>query len=227
MPPDPIDDDRGPELGAGESHTFSRTRQDLADWRAGDARAFEALWQRYHPALEILIAGRIRHRVQPTLRAKLDAEDVLQDVAMTVFGKLSEFEYRGPGSVMAWMAMIAERTINDWIDYWRAGKRHPRVESPMARTGTAGTTNLPLPDFARGPATDATVRERRRRLAAAMATLPEREHLIVLWRFFGGAPWSEIADELGGASPDAVRKECYLRAVPALGAALKQIHETA
>ena len=213
------------DLGAPASAEFTRTRGDLARWRAGDVSAFEDLWRRYHPALEILVAGRIRSGIQPALRARLDADDVLQEVAVTVFGKLGEFDYRGPGSVLAWMSVIAKRTVSDWLDYWRAGKRHPRVELPSAWTGmgTRGTTHgsgLFLADVTKGPATELAARERRLRLAAAMADLSEREHLIVLWRFFGGAAWTEIAAELGASSADAVRKECYLRVFPALAIAL-------
>jgi RNA polymerase sigma factor (sigma-70 family) len=199
---------------------FSRTQRDLVAWKAGDERAFDSLWRRYRPALEVLIAGRIRASVQPALRARLDADDVLQDVALTVFGKLDAFEYRGPGSVLAWMTKIAEHTIGDWIDHWSAGKRHPRVELPASWTDPSGTRHAALAALTGGPVTDASQRERRRRLAAAMATLSERDHRIVLWRFFGGASWTEIAAEVGATSAEAVRKECYLKVFPALAAAL-------
>jgi RNA polymerase sigma factor (sigma-70 family) len=212
------------DSAAPASAEFTRTREDLARWRGGDAGAFEQLWRRYRPALEMLVGGRIRSRLEPALRARLDADDVLQDVAVTVFGKLRDFEYRGAGSLLAWMSTIATHTVNDWLDYWRAGKRHPRVELPRLPTGSGtATTSLSLaiavPDAA-GHATELAARERRQRLAAAMAELPERDHLIVLWRFFGGAPWTEIAAELGAASPDAVRKECFTRVFPVLAAAL-------
>ena len=146
---------------------------------------------------------------------------------VAVFAKLNTFEYRGPGSVLAWMSKIAERTVNDWLDYWRAGKRHPRFELPIAMdnttdagTGQTSPAGAGLADPAHGPATNLATRERRRRLAAAMATLSEREHLMLMWRFFGGAAWHEIATELGAKSADAVRKECYAKAFPALAAAL-------
>ena len=143
-------------------------------------------------------------------------------IAVTIFGKLHEFEYRGPGSVLAWMSKIAERAVGDWVDYWRAGKRHPRIEIPASSRGETGTTNhfARVAATANGQATDLTFREQRQRLAAVLATLPEREHLIVFWRFFGGAPWDEIANELAAPSADAVRKECYLKVFPLLAAAL-------
>ncbi len=211
-------------LGTPPAAEFTRTRDDLERWRAGDSRAFEDLWRRYLPALEILVRGRIRRRVEAALRARIDAEQVVQDVALTVFGKLSGFDYRGPGSLLAWMSAIAERTLSDWLDYWRAGKRHPSQEL-VVRPGTSvgetshGTGPFPA-DPETGPVTSLAARESRRRLAAAMATLSEREHVIVLWRFFGGASWDEIAAHLGASSADAVRKECCLRVLPGLAVAL-------
>jgi DNA-directed RNA polymerase specialized sigma24 family protein len=121
------------------------------------------------------------------------------------------------------MSTIAMRAVHDWLDYWRAGKRHPRVELPAGTSRTGETTHGPaalLADHADGQATGLAARERRRRLAAAMADLPEREHTIVLWRFFGGAAWAEIAAELGATSADALRKECYLKVFPTLAVAL-------
>lgn len=209
--------------GAPAAAEFTRTRADLARWRAGDAAAFDELWRRYRPALEVLIAGRIRVGVPAALRGRLDADDVVQEVAATVFAKLGEFEYRGPGTVLAWMSVIAQRTVNDWLDYWRAGKRHPGCEVPSPPGGGGKTTQSPWEleaDRASGPATEFAMRERRRRLAAAMAGLSEREHVIVFWRYFGGASWTEIATELGAPSGEAVRKECYLKVFPALAVLL-------
>lgn len=219
---------RNVDLGAPAAADFTRTRGDLARWSTGDATAFDELWRRYRPGLEILVASRIRSTIEPTLRGRLDADDVLQDVALTVLGKLGEFDYRGPGSLLAWMTRIATHTINDWLDYWRAGKRHPRVEIPAARLGDGTSTTqhpaaMRLADSTVGQATALAARERRRRLAVAMADLPEREHGIVLSRFFFGASWGEIATLVGAASAEAVRKECYLKAFPALAAALAKL----
>ena len=54
----------------------------------------------------------------------------------------------------------------------------------------------------------------------ALASLSDRHHTIVLWRFFAGAEWSEIAQEIGAPSGDAVRMECYLKVFPAIAAVL-------
>lgn len=235
MPADHADssDARDPAAAAGDDRLagiphgvdFARTRTDLAEFRAGDLHAFERLWLRYEGALEVMIAGRIR-RIGPALRARLDAEldDILQEAALTVHAKLHEFEYRGPGSILAWMAKIGAHVVGDRIDYWRAGRRRPQREQPLAGI----ITSVPIPravaDALRhqgpGPATEHGQRQARRAVAAELAKLSEREHTIVLWRFFGGATWAEIAAGVGAPSGEAVRKEWSDRILPSFAASL-------
>jgi hypothetical protein len=57
--------------------------------------------------------------------------------------------------------------------------------------------------------------ERRRRVAAALAALPERWYTLLHLRFLGGAEWSEIAAAIGSPTADAARIECTQRALPA------------
>ncbi len=215
-----------PDLAAPSPREFEGTRADLDRWLSGDERAFDSLWRRYRPALEVLVAGRIRARLEERLRPRLDAEaeDLLQEAAITILAKLRGFEYRGPGTLLAWMSRIAENAVRDRVDYWRAGKRHPGAEriSPAATRPTGSGIPSGLPHAGPGPATQADIAERRRRVAAALATLSERHHAIAFLRFFGGADWSEIAREVSSPSADAVRMECYGKVVPALAAALSK-----
>ena len=223
----PAHGQEGPDLGAPAATEFTRTLVDLEGFRTGDPRSFDRLWNRYRPALEVLVAGKIRAGLEPSLRARLDAEaeDMLQEVAATVFEKLSEFEYRGAGSFLAWIRRIVELTVQERANFWRAGKRHPAVERRLSasdgatRPRRASSIRDPRP----GPATTFEHAENRRKVAAALATLSERHHAILFSRFFGGAEWAEIAAELGSVSPDAVRMECNLHALPALAEALARV----
>ncbi len=234
MPLDPADSvpssDHGAAAGAQDPlrpvPDSARTRADLDRIRAGDAAAFERLWLRYQGLLEVLVAGRIRSGLEPALRSRLDAEldDVLQEAALTVLTKLPAFEYRGPGSVLAWMAQIGANVVRDRADYWRAGRRRAAREQPMPESVTtvAGTTIATgfLQYGGPGPQTEYEQRHARRTVAAALAGLPDRDHTIVLWRFFAGAEWAEIATEVGAASAEAVRKEWAVRILPALAITL-------
>jgi RNA polymerase sigma factor (sigma-70 family) len=202
-----------------------KTLLDVRAFSKGDDSAFERIWIRYRPTLEVFVLGRVRAGLNPALRAHLDAEvqDLLQETALRVFEKLRDFEYRGPGSILAWMSRIATNVVQERGRHWRAEKRDVRRERPLPPAAARDGTPYPevvLRASRPGPSTSADLAERRRRVAAALATLSERDHTIVFWRFFGGAEWEEIAREVRAPSADAVRKECNGRILPALASVL-------
>lgn len=208
----------GGALGAPNPVEFTRTRKDVDRFKQGDRRAFDDLWSRYTPALELIVTTRVRARLEQDLRARLDTNDILQDAAIKVHEKLHEFTYRGPGSVLAWMTEILLHVASDKIDYWRAAIRDPRRES-TSRGGndTSGALAAQVRDPARGPLTQAGMTDLRRRVGEALSQLSERHQTIVIWKFFGGASWLEIAETLGAPSGDAVRMEFNGKILPLLG----------
>jgi RNA polymerase sigma factor (sigma-70 family) len=211
-------------LGAPAPVDFTNTVGDLARLRRGDDRAFDDLWRRYTPLLEMVFATRIRPRLEPDLRARIDVDDVLQVAARKVQEKLPEFEYRGPGSVLAWMTAILQHVVTDMIDYWRAGIRDVRRERVLEH-GNADTQSrrTVLPDPGSGPVTRAKQSERRRSVSAALEQLGERHQTIVMLRFFAGATWDEIAAELGEqVGGDAIRMEISGKVLPLLATLLPE-----
>jgi len=213
------------DLAAAPRDEFGRTQADLTAFTGGDSHAFERLWQRFRPACEVLLIGRFRHGLEPALRARLEdeLEDVLQDTAMTVFRDLRGFQYRGRGSLLAWIGTIAMRTAADRVDYWRTGKRNPAlVQRVGPESGSSIAPAVHLRDPGSGAATRVNRSERRRMLAEVLATLPERYHTIVMWRFFAGAEWAEIAAEVGSPSGDAVKMECLVKVLPAIATGLQR-----
>lgn len=159
----------------------------LARARAGDQRAFDALFER---VAERALAY-IRARLGPRLRGKVEAVDVLQEAYVTAFGKLDDFAYRGPGSFAAWVCRIAGHVVADAADHFGALKRR----SP---DGTRNVTALI--DRARsrtGPATAAERAEQLERLEAALDELADDERQALLLRYFHERTLDEVAEELG------------------------------
>ncbi|MBI1850203.1 MAG: sigma-70 family RNA polymerase sigma factor [Planctomycetes bacterium] len=213
-----------PDLPAREE--FTRTRGDIERWRRGDPAAFESLWTRHRPGLEVLVATEIRSIHNEAVRRRLEseAEDVVQDVAATVLAKLGEFEYRGQGSLGAWMEKIVSHRVWNWVEHWEAGKRNPHSERPLdGRSSDDSTRAATIPARGPGPATSSAISERRRQIADVLAALPKRHRQIVVLRFYFGAEWNEIAAEIGAPSDDAARKEFTLRVLPSLTARLKTV----
>jgi RNA polymerase sigma factor (sigma-70 family) len=204
-------------LRAPDAQEFTRTQGDVARFQGGDAAAFDDIWRRYRPALELLLRARLLARLEPELRARIESDDVLQVASEKIRAKLPEFRYLGPGSVLAWMSAIVQHVVSDAIRYWRADVRDPRHERevPGARA-TAESRVAGLAAVGAGPATLAEQAESRRLLAVALERLSERHQTLVIWRFFGGASWSEVAGEVGAPSADAVRMEFNGKVLPLL-----------
>jgi RNA polymerase sigma factor (sigma-70 family) len=211
-------------LGKPSREELSRTRFDLRRFLAGDEGAFAILWNRFRPAIEVHLRARARSRVGDSrLRARFEAEfeDLTQEVAVTVCKRLPSFEYREPGSLLAWMCGIATNHLNDWIDHWKAGKRTPRIERSLAERPSHVLTapeslGSAIRSPSQGPRTKAEDAERRRRIADALGELPERYHQIVILRVFAESTWEDIANEVGSPSADAVRMEFAGKVLPAV-----------
>jgi len=205
-------------LGAPAAVDFTRTVGDLDRHRRGDASAFDDIWRRYAPALEMVFATRIRPKLEPDLRARIEADDVLQVASRKVQEKLSTFEYRGPGSVLAWMTVIVQHVVSDMIDYWRAGIRDVHRERDLVhRAAETGSHGVVMPHPGSGPMTAANQSELRRAVAEALTHLSERHQSIVILRFFAGATWDDIAADLGdGVGGDAIRMEFSGKVLPLL-----------
>jgi RNA polymerase sigma factor (sigma-70 family) len=206
-------------FGAPPIAAFMNTAADLDRHRNGDPDGFAALWRRIRPALEVHLHARLLPSVAPAIRVHVDSEDLLQDTAMVAWTRLNVFEYRGPGSLLAWLREILTHLFQDRLDYWRAGKRHPRATQPIASAGTTSGVAIPIADEGPGPSTSFSMAERRRRVSLALASLPERWYTMLHLRFMGGADWNEVAEAIGAMSPDAARVECTSRALPAFAQA--------
>jgi RNA polymerase sigma factor (sigma-70 family) len=195
---------------------FTRTRQDLELWRAGDRDAFGRLWERYEPALRLIVARRIAAVRNSAARARLSADDLVQDTAITALRKLRDFEYRGPGALLAWMETTIGRLIQDRVDFWESDKRDPALEANASDTnGDIGGGGATVRDRTAGPATSAVAAEEASRVASLVNDLADRPRRILMLRYYLGADWDEIAREVGSPSAEAVRKE-HARLMPEL-----------
>jgi len=202
-------------LGAAQADP-AQTRLDLERWRAGDSAAFGALWNRLQRPLRILVGRRLQAVGNPRLRTMLDHEDVLQETAAVVLRKLESFEYRGPGSLLAWLQSLALNIVQDRIDYWEAQKRSAAREVAASGQDDREETWLREPrDPSPGPATAAASVEQEHAIDALVAGLDERPFRLVMLKYFAGASWEAIAIDLGAESADSVRKE-HARLLPKL-----------
>lgn len=164
--PAPANANAAPSAGAAELSAL------LARVAQGDAAAFQLFYERTNAKL-FGITLRI-------LSERQEAEDVLQEVYVSVWRKAASFD-PARASPITWVATIAR---NRAIDRLRARPVRPHVPVEAA---------LSLSDD--GPAPDAglVASQDARRLQAALATLEPRHAAAIRACYFEGATYEELA----------------------------------
>ena len=170
--------------------------------RAGSSRAMESLYTRCAGKLLPLI----RLRMGRSLRSELESQDILQAVLLKSFQRVAQFEGRA-GSLMAWMARIAENEIRDRADY------QGRQRRDVARRAALDEAEE-LPQPVRSALSQVIVTEETDQLERALEALPAGQCEIILLRQFEELTFPEISARLG-KSQDACRM-MFARAMTAL-----------
>jgi RNA polymerase sigma factor (sigma-70 family) len=159
----------------------------VASVRAGDDRAFERLYERYHRRIAAYIYGMVNDYAR--------AEDIAQDVFMSALRRMRETDR--PIAFKPWVYEIAK---NACIDQFRRARRAEEV-SYDAEEG------LGAADYGRlvttGPTPDVAVDQKMSldHLCGAFGGLSETHHEILVMRELEGLSYREIGERLGMSRP--------------------------
>jgi RNA polymerase sigma factor (sigma-70 family) len=162
-------------------------QQLVASVRAGDDRAFERLYERYHRRIAAYIYGMVNDYAR--------AEDIAQDVFMSALRRMRETDR--PIAFKPWIYEIAK---NACIDQFRRARRAEEV-SYDADEGLAAS------DYGRlvttGPTPDVAVDQKMSldHLCGAFGGLSETHHEILVMRELEGLSYREIGERLGMSRP--------------------------
>ncbi len=156
--------------------------------RDGDADALDRLIARYIPSLERWAHGRL----PGWARGVVDTGDLVQEAAIQVFKRIGDFDYRGEGSLHAYLRQAIMNRIRNEM---RAAGRRPTTEG--LDDGLRDPALSPL-DLAMGS-------EALERYEAALARLRPEERELIIGRAEIGLTYPELADTTGKSSPDAAR----------------------
>jgi RNA polymerase sigma-70 factor (ECF subfamily) len=181
----------------------------LARAKQGSDAALNLLYEQCAARL----LGFIRLRLGRELRAKLESTDILQATLLKSLTHLHELKGNETGSLMAWLARIAEREIHDRADYHHRQRREAAREVPV-------DDELPLAATARSALSQVIFDERARQLEAAIETLSPAHREVILLRTFEELSFPEIAKRLG-KTEDACRM-LFARAMTALTMAMQK-----
>ncbi len=162
----------------------------LARVRRGDADALEALMGRYAP-----VAYRVAFAIT---RSAADAEEVVQDVFVTVCRKGEGFE--GRAALSSWIYRVAANAALNK----RRGRRR-EVERPLDEHlpafledgHRAGERAWLLADWSQDPEAALLQGETRAALERAIEALPERHRAVLVLRDVEDLTNEQVADALG------------------------------
>ncbi len=169
--------------------------------RVGDAAALEALMERY--------ASRVYRLAHGILRNAADAEEVVQDVFLTLFQKIHTFE--GRSALASWIYRV---TTNAAL-IKRRGRKADREVSIDARLPTflpdghrVGEGALLRADWSQTPEADLLSQETRAILERAIDELPVLYRTVLVLRDVEGLSSEEVA-EIVGDSVSAVKSRLH------------------
>ncbi len=163
-----------------------------------DRAAIETLFERYRERLR----QALRKLVGPKYRLVLaDSEDATQDAILSALRRLSQFEYRGEGSFLAWLLKGAEFEILRRIRALETRKRRGMANDVELDTKLARL----IPGDDQSPAQIVGEQEMAERVREALTRLPDREREVIMLRRYLDLDYDEICNELGLPSPGAVR----------------------
>lgn len=154
--------------------------------QAGDRSAFDGLVGRYRERL----LGQIEARLGSKVRARIEAEDVLQETLTRAYQSIEKFRYQGEESFYSWLGTIAEHLI--WNVSQKQSSSYLELKTDVADDDASPGRNLRR-------------HERFERLEKALNRLsPDHRKALVLSRF-EGLKVTEIAARMN-RSPNAVYK---------------------
>lgn len=140
----------------------------------------------------------IEHRLGATLRGKLEAQDILQELAIKAIKVLpqTDLSSRDPFS---WLCHLAEQCIIDGHRHYAAGKRAVHKEiSGNVLSGDGSQDVIALIAASMTSSTQAGIRdERQRRLEEAIASFPDEQRQVLRLRYGEGLSTKEIAQRIG------------------------------
>lgn len=159
----------------------------------GSAAAWDTFVERYARYVHSVVFKTLRAGRWPAKQE--DAEDILGQVFLSFlendYQLLRNFEWRC--SLKTWIWIVARKMV---IRYFRR-KQHKTVSMTEMTDpdGEGGEALLPA-DEGPDPAEVAEMSERVELLKGVLADLPERERLALVYYFYDGASYAEIAELL-------------------------------
>ena len=145
----------------------------------------------------LLLLARVR--LDPMVRARVGASDVVQQTLLEAHRDLAQFRGRNLGEQAAWLRQILARNLANVVRDQRRDKRDVARDQPLLAALDASASRLEvwLAAEQSSPSRQVERHERAIRLAEALASLPEHQREAVVLRHWHGCSLAEIGERLG------------------------------
>jgi RNA polymerase sigma-70 factor (ECF subfamily) len=145
----------------------------------------------------LLLLARVR--LDPMVRAKVDASDIVQQTLLEAHRDRAQFRGQTVAEQAAWLRQILARNLANAVRDQRRDKRDVARERSLeaALDESASRLEAWLAADQSSPSQQAEKHERAVRLAEALATLPENQREAVVLRHWDGYSLGEIGERLG------------------------------
>jgi RNA polymerase sigma-70 factor (subfamily 1) len=167
-------------------------------------------------------AGRV---IPSAVRGKVDVSDVLQETAIEVHQQVGGFEGTSGAGFLAWACQILRFKASNMARHYLGTAAHDvrrEVSLGSVGAGSSGVAPEPAAVGMPTPSRAAMERELREALAAALATLGERDRQVIEWRHRDELTFPQIAERLRTSSDNAAK--IWARAVERLQRKLARQH---
>jgi RNA polymerase sigma-70 factor (ECF subfamily) len=167
----------------------AETRRLLDAVRAGERGAFDLLFARHRGYL----IDAIRFRIDPQLRGRVDASDIVQEAQLEAYRRLDKWFARQPMPFRLWLRKTAQERLQ------KARRRHLRAKGRAAnrevdlpaRSSLVLVKHLAAPGH--NPQEHVANQELAVRVRQSLARLNEVDREVIYMRIFEGLAHDEIA----------------------------------
>lgn len=184
--------------------------------QSGRSDARNELFQRYSDR----VLGIVRARIGPRLRRNVESGDIAQEALIEALQSLDRFETRGESSLIRWLATIVQNRISARAKYFGAERRSSAREIALDGLGNEHDSSIDPPARVNTPSLEVRNAEEQGLVEECLHELPENYRELILMRDYAGSSWEEVAESIGGTSPDAARM-MHTRARTQLGKLLQ------
>lgn len=195
--------------------TEDRTPGLLDRWHQGDEQALAELMQLHIGWLRT----HVERRLGAFLRARADIDDYLQDAVLDFLRDGPRFQVRDSAQFRSLLGKIAENTLRDRNDWFRAKRRRLGTQLTVATDSVLSLD--PALQRSTTPSRDATRTETRDWVRLALELLEAEDRKILLEREYEDRSFVDIGTDLG-MTANAVRMR-WVRAVARLAEVMREL----